>query len=71
MALFTQYAMAAAEEALADSKWRPANNHDREATVSHVNVSIERTAIADSNSGRLSGIWHRQFRRRVQHLSCL
>lgn len=33
MALFAQYAMACAEEALNDAKWNPKSEEDLEATV--------------------------------------
>jgi 3-oxoacyl-(acyl-carrier-protein) synthase len=33
MARFTQYALAASEEALADADWRPVSQKQREATV--------------------------------------
>jgi len=34
MALFAQYAMASAEEALQDANWRPKSEEDLQATVS-------------------------------------
>lgn len=34
MALFAQYAVAAAEEALEDAGWKPTSHEQREATVS-------------------------------------
>lgn len=33
MAKFMKYAVAAAEEALTDARWKPTNEHDRERTV--------------------------------------
>lgn len=33
MALFSQYAIAAAEEALTDAGWTPSSEHERERTV--------------------------------------
>lgn len=36
MALFAQYAMAASEEALQDSRWKPKTEYDFENTVSVV-----------------------------------
>jgi 3-oxoacyl-[acyl-carrier-protein] synthase II len=35
MALFAQYAMAAAQEALEDAEWNPSAEEDLEATVKH------------------------------------
>lgn len=35
MAIFSQYAMAATEEALEDAGWKPSSEDDRESTVRH------------------------------------
>ena len=39
MALFAQYAIAAAEEALGDARWRPTSQDERERTVLHLSGS--------------------------------
>lgn len=52
MATFSQYAVAAAEEALKDSGWRPGSNEQQERTVGHSLVKICKTPKTDAWGNR-------------------
>lgn len=59
MALFSQYAMAAAGEALEDAGWKPSKEEDFEATVTifcRCFVTLRLICV----SGSLHWIWNRQ-----------
>ncbi len=58
MAEFTQYAIAAAEEALDDAGWRPTTDEDKEATVQQLLFTRLVTATNLPSIGRLSRIRH-------------
>lgn len=61
MALFSQYSVAAAEQALDDAGWRPDTDAQRERTVrAHArNDSIIGIFTDDKLAGRVYWLWHR------------
>jgi 3-oxoacyl-[acyl-carrier-protein] synthase II len=58
MALFSQYAMAAATEALDDAGWKPTKEEDLEATVWNSFNGVKYVAKT-VNSGSIHRIWNR------------
>lgn len=64
MALFSQYAIAASEEALKDAGWVPTNDHQREQTVDitcgcgRLGVGMMLMHTLFNNIGRLLGFWY-------------
>lgn len=64
MAVFSQYAAAAAEEALKDSGWRPESDEEQERTVRSLSHRLpmreHETRETDAwNTGCMHRIWYR------------
>lgn len=59
MALFAQYAMASAEEALQDANWLPQSEEDLEATVRQ-QCSCTKEVMLSLISGCLYRLWYRK-----------
>lgn len=59
MALFSQYAIVAAEEALKDSGWKPENDEEREQTVGITTCWAWDMRLIKRGIGCLHRIWYR------------
>lgn len=68
MALFAQYAMASAAEALRDANWMPQSEEDLQATVLGQYASQQGTML-NLIAGCLYWLWYRESGRCLQH-SC-